>query len=305
MPGCGGESRPTAPEGRRPAILVMGRPPPYIGDCLAGAQEHMRIAISQRGGCTAYGRLLGGLLTAVLLMRPVAALAAPPSFAAVLAGMQTRWDATADYQCRVEIRSSNGEATREVVLAYSYRRPGQIRMEVLEGPYAGSLLLYNRAAAPRQVRVRAGNPLMAFLQRMLYGEYFAVDHEWVVDLRGNGIHESDWAYFIKEHERYLLSGATSLFLGEEMLNGRNALHYRLISKHPEKTRSIKEEEVWVDAETYFPVQYVQYASDGRELRKAVATELRFNSGLRERLFLEFDAASHQAKRTLGQGTLKK
>ena len=248
----------------------------------------MRIAFPQLGCCAADGRLLGGLLVAILLMRPVAALAAPPSFAAVLAGMQARWAVTTDYQCRFETESSNGQTAREVVLAYFYRRPAQIRMEVLEGPYAGSLLLYNRAVAPRQVRVRAGNPLVAFLQRMLYGEFFAVDHKWMVDLRGNGIHESDWTHFIAEHQKYLRLGATSVFLGEEILNGRKSFRYRLISKDPEKTTSIKEEEVWVDAETFFPVKYFQYGADGRLLRKAVTTDLRFNEGLSERLFLDFD-----------------
>jgi outer membrane lipoprotein-sorting protein len=232
--------------------------------------------------------LTAWLLAATLLMGAVATQAEPLSFPAVLAGMKKHWSETKDYQCRFETESSNGETSREVVLAYFYRRPAQIRMEVLEGPYAESLLLYNRAVAPRQVRVRAGNPLVAFLQRMLYGEFFAVDHEWMVDLRGNGIHESDWTHFIAEHEKYLRLGATSCFLGEEILNGRKSFRYRLISKDPEKTTSIKEEEVWVDAETYFPVKYFQYGSDGRLLRKAVTTELRFNEGLSERLFLEFD-----------------
>lgn len=232
--------------------------------------------------------MLGWLLGLVLFFYAVPAKGQPPSFASILAGMQKQLAATTDYQCRFETQSSNGDQSREVVLAYYYRRPAKIRMEVLEGAYAGSLLIYNREIDPQKVRVLAGNRLVAFLQRMLYGEFFAVDHEWVVDLRGNGIHESDWTHFIAEHEKYLHMG-TSLFLGEEILNGRKSYRYRLISKDPEKTVSIQEEEVWVDAETYFPVQYFQYDATGLLLRKAVTTELRFNSGLSERLFLEFDA----------------
>jgi outer membrane lipoprotein-sorting protein len=228
------------------------------------------------------------LLGLALFFCAVPAKGQPPSFAAVLAGMQKQLAAITDYRCRFETQSSNGDQSRYVVLAYFYRRPAQIRMEVLEGPYSGSLLIYNRAIDPQRVRVLAGNPLVAFLQRMLYGEFFAVDHEWVVDLRGNGIHESDWTHFIAEHEKYIHMG-TSLFLGEEILNGRKSFRYRLISKYPEKIMSIKEEEVWVDAETYFPVKYFQYDSAGLLIRKAVTTELRFNSGLSERLFLEFDS----------------
>jgi outer membrane lipoprotein-sorting protein len=246
----------------------------------------MRIAVPLLGACAVHGRLLGGLLAAILLMRPVAGLTGSPSFAAVLAGMQARLAATKDYQCRFETQSSNGEATRDVVLAYFYRRPAQIRMEVLEGPYAGSLLLYNRAVAPRQVRALAGNSLLAFLQRMLYGEFFAVDHEWVVDLRGNGIHESDWAHFIMEHQIYVRDGTTR-FIGEEMLDGRSVYRYRLLSPAPRQASSITEEQVWVDAESFFPVQYFQYDATGRLVRKARVRNLKFNTGIDPQLFVAF------------------
>ena len=161
--------------------------------------------------------LLGGML----LLQAVPAAAEPPRFAVVLAGMKAKLAAISDYQCRFETQSTNGAQTRNVVLAYYYRQPAQIRMEVLEGPYPGSLLIYNGETDAGRVRVLAGNRLVAFLQRMLYGEYFAVDHEWVVDLRGNGIHESGWPHFIRTHEAYLSMG-TSRFVREEILDGRVA-----------------------------------------------------------------------------------
>jgi outer membrane lipoprotein-sorting protein len=226
------------------------------------------------------------LWSGMLLLQAVPAAAEPPRFAAVLAGMKAKLAATSDYQCRFETQSTNGDQTRDVVLAYYYRQPAQIRMEVLEGPYPGSLLIYNGETDAGRVRVLAGNRLVAFLQRMLYGEYFAVDHEWVVDLRGNGIHESDWPHFIRTHEAYLSMG-TSRFVREEILDGRVAYVYRLVSDAPEKTMAVKSEDLWVDAETFFPVRYFQYDDAGRLIRKAIVTELRFNAGISERLFTEF------------------
>lgn len=226
--------------------------------------------------------LLGGFS----LLNAVPAAAEPPHFAVVLAGMKATLATTIDYQCRFETQSSNGDDTRAVVLNYFYRRPARIRMEVLEGPYPGSLLIYNGEKDAGKVRVLAGNRLVAFLQRMLYGEFFAVDHEWVVDLRGNGIHESDWPHFIRTHEAYLSRG-TSQFVREEILDGRVAYVYRLVSEAPEKTMAVKSEDLWVDAETFFPVRYFQYDDAGRLVRKAIVTELRFNAGISERLFTEF------------------
>ena len=243
-----------------------------------GCRQHRRNA---RGRCvTGWG--LG--LTLLLLAVPANGLS--PDFASILTGMQDRLATTIDYRCRFETQSSNGEESRDVVLAYYYRHPGKIRMEVIEGPYAGSLLIYNQEVDSKRVRVLAGNRLVAFLQRMLYGEFFAVDHEWVVDLRGNGIHESDWPHFITEHEKFL-DGGTCRFLGEEILNGRKTYRYKLISDAPEKTQSIKAEDLWVDAESYFPVQYFQYDTAGRMIRKAIITDVTFNSGIDEKLFVEF------------------
>lgn len=221
-----------------------------------------------------------------MLLPAATASAGAPGFATVLAGMKAKMTATNDYHCRLETRSANGNETRDVVLAYFYRRPARIRMEVLEGPYSGSLLIYNGETDAGKVRVLAGNRLVAFLQRMLYGEYFAVDHEWVVDLRGNGIHESHWPHFIKTHEAYLNKG-TSRFVREEMMDGRVVYVYRLVSDSPEETMAVKREDLWVDAESFFPVRYLQYDEAGRLIRKAVTKELRFNTGINERLFMEF------------------
>jgi outer membrane lipoprotein-sorting protein len=51
--------------------------------------------------------------------------------------------------------------------------------------------------------------------------------------------------------------------------------------------SVKAEDLWVDAESLFPVKYFQYDSAGRLIRKAITTKLRFNAGISERLFTEF------------------
>lgn len=226
--------------------------------------------------------LLGG----ILLCHDVPAAAESRSFASILAGMKEKMAATNDYQCRFETQSTNGDETRDVVLNYFYRRPARIRMEVLEGPYSGSLLIYDGEQEAGQVRVLAGNRLVAFLQRMIYGEYFAVDHKWVVDLRGNGIHESHWPHFIRTHEAYLSMG-TSRFVRQEVLGGRLSYVFQLVSDVPEKTMAVKSEDLWVDAETFFPVQYFQYDESGRLIRKAIVTGLRINAGISEGLFTEF------------------
>jgi outer membrane lipoprotein-sorting protein len=209
-----------------------------------------------------------------------------PEFVSILGEMRNQIANVTDYQCRFRTFSTNGTASREVLLAYYYRNPSQIRMEVLEGPNPGSILIYNRRVKPEQVRVIAGNKFTAFMQRMFFGEFFALTNKWVLDLRGNGIHESDWTNFVDEHEKYLKIGS-SRYIGEETLNGRKTYLFELVSNNPAETMSIKKEDVWVDARNYFPVQFFQYDAQGHIARKTTITELQFNTGLDERLFIEF------------------
>jgi outer membrane lipoprotein-sorting protein len=210
----------------------------------------------------------------------------PPSFASILKAMRAQVAHLSDYQCRFRTYSTDGTESREVLLAYYYRKPFQIRMEVLEGPSPGSILIYNRQVEPEQVRVIAGSKVAAFFQRMIYGEFMPLNNEWILDLRGNGIHESDWLNYIDVHEKYLRIGS-SRFLREEIFNGRKTYVYKLISNAPDQTMSIKEENVWIDSQTFFPVKFFQYDSQGRLARKTIVTELRFNIGLNERIFTEF------------------
>lgn len=231
------------------------------------------------------------IVTALVCAFSLTVFAAPVSgqalsFVYILKEMRNRIEHITDYQCRFRTFSTDGMKSREVLLAYYYRNPSQIRMEVLEGPSPGSILIYNRQVRPEQVRVIAGNRFTAFMQRMFYGEFFALTNKWVLDLRGNGIQESDWQNFIDEHEKYIKIGS-SRFMGEERLNGRKTYLFKLVSNNPDETMSIKEEDVWVDAQCYFPVQFFQYDTQGRIARRTTITELQFNTGLDERLFIEF------------------
>ncbi len=236
--------------------------------------------------------IAANLIAAVLLCAfSLTLFAAPvwgqtPDFVFILKQMRNRIERINDYQCRFRTFSTDGTQSREVLLAYYYRNPSQIRMEVLEGPSPGSILIYNPRIQPEQVRVIAGNKFTAFMQRLFYGEFFPLNNEWVLDLRGNGIHESDWPNFIEEHEKYLSIGS-SRFIGEEMLNGRKTYLFKLVSNNPDETMSIKEEDVWVDARHYFPVQFFQYDIQGRIARRTTITELKFDTGLDERMFIEF------------------
>ncbi len=159
-----------------------------------------------------------------------------------------------------------------------------IRMEILTGIYPGTIMLYNPEVVKDKVKVRVGNPALAVLQKIFFGEYFELHR--MVDLRGNGVHESDWGSFIDEHQKFLHL-IKSKFIGEEKMNGKTTFFYRLVSDNPAKTMSIKIEDVWIDKRTYFPVKYVHYDTLGRVIRRSAYNTLEFNAGLQADIFNDF------------------
>ena len=163
-------------------------------------------------------------------------------------------------------------------------------MEVLEGEYQGTVMLYNPEVVRDKVRVRVGNPALAVLQKIFLGEYFEPYSKWIIDLRGNAVHESDWGSFIDDHLKLLHLGK-SKFIGEKEVNGRTTLFYRLDSDKPDKTMYIKTEEVWIDKKTYFPIKYIHYDISDQVIRRSVYHTLKFNTDLQEDIFKTFKTNS--------------
>lgn len=163
-----------------------------------------------------------------------------------------------------------------------------IRMEVSAGIYPGTIMLYNPEVVRDKVRILVGNPALAVLQKIFFGEYFEL-HK-LVDLRGKGVHESDWDSFISDHLKLLHLGK-SKFIGEEEVNGKTTLFYRLNSDDPAKTMSIKIEEVWIDKKTYFPIKYIHYDASGQVIRRSVFNNLEFNTDLQVDIFKKFKTDS--------------
>jgi outer membrane lipoprotein-sorting protein len=197
--------------------------------------------------------------------------------------MQQKFQSLKDYQCVFESYTARDEESREMVFSYFFKKPKMIRMEVLEGTYPGTVMLYNPQVMRDKVRVLVGNPALAVLQKIFFGEYFGLYSKWIIDLRGNGVHESDWGSFIDDHLKLLHLGK-SKFIGEKEVNGRTTLFYRLDSHEPIKTMNIKTEEVWIDKKTYFPIKYIHYDASDQVIRRSVYHNLKFNTDLQMDLF---------------------
>jgi outer membrane lipoprotein-sorting protein len=205
--------------------------------------------------------------------------------------MKRGFDQLEDYQCIYESYASNRKGLHKNTFQYYFKKPKLIRMEVKEGAHAGTILIYNPILAPGKVRVKMRNRLRGVVQKLFYGEFIDLDDERVKGLRGYGIDESDWGWFIDKHLRIAESNGKTFeveFGGIGETNGRGTLSYILTSRNPAETLSIKKEKLWIDKETHLPIQYRLYDSSGRLMQSCSYEQIIINSNLKDALFKDAD-----------------
>ncbi len=183
-----------------------------------------------------------------------------------------------DYRCTFVSFASDSEKSEQVAYGYYFKKPASVRMEVRTGDYEGTVLLYRGT----DVRVKLGHGILSWFS-------FSFDRtsRIVRDLRGNGIHESDWGWFVEQHLQMLpLTGNT--YVGIDTINGRPTVSYKLTSVDPEKTRWVAVEYVWIDREDNTLVQYKQYDRSGRLIQSGLYQDVVLNPNLDDSVFTEFD-----------------
>ena len=211
-------------------------------------------------------------------------------FHKTLKTMQQKFLSIKDYQGIFEYFTARDAKSRKIVFSYFFKKPKMIRMEFLEEKFPDTVMLYNPEVVKDKVRVRVGNSALAMLQKIFVGEYFELYSKWIIDLRGRGMHESDWGSFIDEHLK-LLHLYKSELISETEVNGKITLFYRLDFDKPDKTMHIKTEEVWIDKKTYFPIKYIHYDTSGQIIRQSVYHNLKFNTDLPVDIFKKFKTDS--------------
>lgn len=200
--------------------------------------------------------------------------------------MKQKFEDLKDYKCIYESYNSDGSEKQNATYRYFFKKPKLIRMEVLSEKYQGTVMIYNVIKRKDKVKLRLRKSgIKGFFQR-LFKTYLDLDDKRILDLRGNGIHESDWGWFIEQHLNILNLGKGE-FIREEEINGQSTYVYTLILDFPEKTMSIKKEEIWINTETYFPLKFIQYNNSGEIVRQSIFKDVEFDVDLEDELFWKF------------------
>lgn len=229
-------------------------------------------------------RYLGIFRRAILLLIPILILFIPAypgssdiSYPDILNRMKDRFEKIETYQCFFQVFTAKGKKTKTVTAHYFFKKPKWIRMELLEGSQGGTIALYK----PHSVRLKPGKGLLSIFHFKLEPE-----NEMLVDLRGYGIHETDWGYYIDQHLQRLQM-TSSQFAGEENVEGRQTLVFELLSRNPERSNDVAKEILWVDKDELIPLKYIHYDTSGMLILSAQFKDIKINVEFEDWLFDRF------------------
>ncbi|MFQ5585539.1 MAG: outer membrane lipoprotein carrier protein LolA [Thermodesulfobacteriota bacterium] len=183
-----------------------------------------------------------------------------------------RYGAVDSYQVTLRSRSSD---TYEVI-RYYYKRPGFVRMEFVT-PHKGAVLVYD--PLKKVVALRPFGFFRPFVLRL------DPDNRLVKSSKGHRVDQSDIGFLLGLARELQADGATEM-VGEEAVNGREALHVRVTGKDDTVVRGeINGYSIWLDRELMFPIKVISYDSDGEVIEEVLMDDLEVNPKLSEDSFL--------------------
>ncbi len=173
---------------------------------------------------------------------------------------------------RVTIRSTH--ANGEEHIRYYYEKSGFVRMEFI-GPHAGAVMIYN----PNTKRVR----LWPFGTGAFPEISLSPENSLIRSLSGMRVDHSDVGTLFENIGTLRREGNTEVF-GEEIINGRAALHFVVTGAEGAAIAGVHSSEVWLDVATQFPAKVISRDIQGNIIETVMMDDLEINAKLPAALF---------------------
>jgi outer membrane lipoprotein-sorting protein len=197
-----------------------------------------------------------------------------PSVEGFFKEMQERFSKINDYQCVFEAFVAKDDKSDKKVYKYFFKKDKNIRMEITEGENTGVKVVYSG----EKVKVKPTGLIVS-----LFTFSFLPTDSTVCDLRGFGVHQSDWGTFIEEHLQYAKKSVVKSVTTEKVGEKETAL-WEIESLKPEETMSIAREKIWVDNAEKVIVKFEQYDKNGALMRSNSYKDVKINQNLADELF---------------------
>ncbi len=190
----------------------------------------------------------------------------------LLEHIQTKWQTLSDYTCVLETYTKKGEKEQLSTIEQKFRKPKWIRMQILDGDGKGSVGVYN----PFDKKVRGCKTgILKFIVLTL-----DLSDSRVSSLRGQRIDEGDCLTLIERLETYHIRGELTR-VERTTYGGKPAYLFKAEVQDSMGLWGAQKENVWLNAETYFPLRSEQRLGDGTIVHYSTYRDIEINSGLTE------------------------
>jgi len=190
----------------------------------------------------------------------------------LLAKMRTAWNSVSTYQVTMITHQVKGSKTEDRTVKFSYKSPGWIRTDILEGKNKGSTAVYD----PVKDKIRAKQPGLPVIS-------LSPDNNLAKGLRGDRIYEGSFGYMLKRADRYQANGSLT-YLGKGTVDDVSCKVIEFKASSPADNNGVARERWWLDPNTGFPRKIVKYDSEDTKVDRVVYKNLKLNPEFAEDYF---------------------
>lgn len=187
-----------------------------------------------------------------------------------LAKMRSAFKSVNCYTVRLVSHLEKDGKTSNSTINLSYKRPGWVKIEVIEGDKKGSAGLYDPNKDRIQVRW-AGIALPVYL---------SPDAKIAKSLRGEKIYSITFEKMLEHADWYLANGSLS-WIGEESFEGVSCAVIEFATSSSDKNLGIARERWWLDANTGFIRKTNGFDANGKKVQWSIFRSLKINPDLPE------------------------
>lgn len=190
----------------------------------------------------------------------------------ILERIQTQWQRVSDYTCTLETYTITEDDKQVSTIEHKFLKPGWIRMQILEGDGKGSIGVYDPFT--KKVKGCKTGILKIIVLTM------DITDSRVRSIRGHRIDQGDCLSLIERLRAYHSNGEFTS-IERTTFDGDDAYLLRAAVQDSSRLWGATIENIWLDAEHYFPLRSEQRLADGTIVHYSMYRDIEVNTGLTE------------------------
>jgi outer membrane lipoprotein-sorting protein len=190
-----------------------------------------------------------------------------------LAKMRNAWKSVDRYTVKTVSHQEKDSKTQDATIDFSYKRPGWVKVHVIEGDNKGSVAVYD--PQKDNIRVKWGGIGLPVA--------LSPDAKIAKSIRGEKIYSMTFERMLKHADWYLANGSLA-WIAEETFEGAKCAVIEFSTSSADKNLGIARERWWLDTNTGFIRKINGFDSDGKKVQWSIWRDLKLNPDLPENHF---------------------